>query len=242
MSHHFIQYTDVCYTYPNGTEVLKCINFRITHGEHVALLGLNGAGKSTLLLTSNGLLLPTSGEVNIGGIPVTRKTLPLIRQSVGMVFQNPDDQLFMPTVEEDVAFGPVNMKLPREEVERRVTGALRAVGAEQLRRRNPSQLSGGQKRMVAIATVLSMEPNILVLDEPTAGLDWRARAQLISVLEGFRHTIILATHDIDLAARLCPRSLVIEDGRIVAFTSTSRLLNDRDLMQRLGIEAGTPPV
>ena len=144
MSHHFIRFTDVHYAYPGGHEALRGVSFLITHGEKVALLGSNGAGKSTLLLHTDGLLMPTSGGVNVGDVPVTKKTLPLIRQSVGMVFQNPDDQLFMPSVEEDVAFGPANMNLPREEIERRVDEALRAVGMEKLRHRSPMQLSGGQ--------------------------------------------------------------------------------------------------
>ena len=162
MSHHFIRFSHVSYTYPSGTKALDDVSFLITHGEKVALLGANGAGKSTLLLHTNGLLLAQEGEVNVGDVPVTRKTLPLVRQSVGLVFQNPDDQLFMPTVEEDVSFGPANMRLPDAEIERRVEVALDRVGALDLRRRAPSELSGGQKRRVAIATVLSMEPSILV--------------------------------------------------------------------------------
>ncbi|MDE5555648.1 MAG: energy-coupling factor ABC transporter ATP-binding protein, partial [Muribaculaceae bacterium] len=170
MSHHYIRFNDVHFTYPNGYEALKGVSFLITHGEKVALLGLNGAGKSTVLLHTNGLLMPTSGEVNVGDIPVTKKTLPIVRQSVGMVFQNADDQLFMLTVEEDVAFGPLNMGLDGAEVDRRVVSALESVGASDLRTRSPFRLSGGQKKRVAIATVLSMEPSILVMDEPTAEL------------------------------------------------------------------------
>lgn len=183
MSHHYIQFTDVHYGYETGHDVLRGVNFRITHGEKVALLGRNGAGKSTLLWLTNGLLMPTSGEVNIGDVPLTRKTLPLIRQSVGMVFQNADDQLFMPTVEEDVAFGPMNMKLPKDEVTRRVLKALEDVGATQLARRQPSTLSGGEKKRAAVATVLSMEPSILVMDEPTSGLDAVGQRQLVDVVK-----------------------------------------------------------
>lgn len=235
MSHHFIRFSDVRFTYPNGYEALKGVSFEITHGEHVALLGLNGAGKSTLLLQTNGLLLPTEGEVNVGGVPVTKKTLRLVRQSVGMVFQDPDDMLFMPTVEEDVAFGPLNMGLPADEVERRVVHALREVGCEHLRNRAPFQLSGGQKRMVAIAAVLSMEPDILVLDEPTSNLDMKARRQLIEILRNFRHTILLATHDLDLVSELCPRSIVIEDGCVSSDTFTERVFSDPELCLRLGL-------
>lgn len=236
MSHHYIKYTDVRFSYPESGEVLKGVSFLITHGEKVALLGMNGAGKSTLLLTMNGLLTADSGSIDIGGIPMARKTLPLIRQSVGMVFQNSDDQLFMPTVEEDVAFGPVNMKLPREEVERRVTRALRQTGIEHLRHRNPAQLSGGQKRMAAMATVLSMEPNILVLDEPTASLDWKARCELINILGQFRHTCIVATHDLLLAQSLCDRAIILADGKVAADTTMDRVLQDPSLLELIGID------
>lgn len=235
MSHHYIKFTDVHYRYPNGYEALRGLNFLITHGERVALLGRNGAGKSTALLLTNGLLLPASGEVNVGDVPVVKKTLPLVRQSVGMVFQNPDDQLFMPTVEEDVAFGPLNMKLPQEEVERRVSRALELVGASDLRKRQPSQLSGGQKRRIAIATVLSMEPSVLVLDEPTSNLDFAARRDLINVLKDFTHTQLIATHDLDMVRELCPRTIVIDAGKVVADGETAAILNDPLILRTLGI-------
>lgn len=235
MSHHFIQFKDVHYAYPNGYEALQGVTFRITHGEKVALLGRNGAGKSTLLLHTNGLLLPTSGEVNIGGVIVTPKTLKLVRQSVGMVFQNPDDQLFMNTVEEDVAFGPANMGLTETEINDRVTQALRAVGCEELRYRAPYQLSGGQKRAVAIATVLSMEPNILVLDEPTSNLDQPSRRDCIDIIKNFMHTCLIATHDLDLVREVCPRSIVIDGGKVMADTSTAQVFSDPELLKILGI-------
>lgn len=236
MSHHYIQFKDVDYSYPGGKKALDGVSFRINHGEKVALLGVNGAGKSTLLLHTNGLLLPQRGEVNVGDVPVRKKTLPIVRQNVGMVFQNPDDQLFMSTVEEDVAFGPANMGLPDEEIRRRVSSALRAVGAEDLANRSPWQLSGGQKRRVAIATVLSMEPNILVLDEPTSNLDWSARRQLIGLLKGFDHTILVATHDLAMVNELCGRILVIDHGRIIADSDPGILERDERLRVMLGIE------
>lgn len=223
MSHHYIQFNDVKYRYTGGDEALRGVTFRITHGEHVALVGLNGSGKSTLLLQINGLLMPTSGNVVIGDIPVTKKTVKIIRQTVGMVFQNADDMLFMPTIAEDIAFGPRNMNLPEEEVERRVKGALRAVGLEGLGDRAPFTLSGGQRRAAAIAAVLSMEPNILVLDEPTANLDAAARRNLIDILKKFHHTILLATHDTDLALELCPRSILLDKGLIAADAPTAEL-------------------
>lgn len=242
MSHHYIQFNDVHFSYPHGPEVLCGIDFRITHGEHVALLGLNGSGKSTLLLQINGLLMPTRGEVVIGDIPVTKKTLRLVRQSVGMVFQNSDDMLFMPTIGEDVAFGPRNMRLPEEEVTRRVDAALKAVGLEGLADRPAFSLSGGQRRAAAIASVLSMEPDILVLDEPSANLDARARRQLIDILRSFRHTVLLATHDTDMALELCSRSIVVDSGRIVADAPTQVLALSQDPLQAALFVSGPGPV
>lgn len=224
MSHHYLQFDRVSFAYPNSPEVLHEVSFRINHGEHVALIGLNGSGKSTLLLQTNGLLMPSSGQVIVGDIPVEKKTLPLIRQTVGMVFQNSDDMLFMPTVGEDVAFGPRNMKLPEEEVTRRVKGALEAVGLAGYESRMPFTLSGGQRRAAAIATVLAMEPSILVLDEPSANLDERARRQLISLLASFSHSFLLATHDLEMALELCPRALLMSEGRIIKDDSTSRVI------------------
>lgn len=236
MSHHYIKFDKVHYTYPNGYEALRGVTFRINHGEKVALLGLNGAGKSTLLLHTNGLLMPSSGEVNIGDVPVTKKTLPLVRQSVGMVFQDPDDQLFMPTLEDDVAFGPRNMGLPEAEVQRRVDQALAAVGVSDLRHRAPFEMSGGQRRAGAIATVLSMGPSILVLDEPTSALDTAARQRVIDLIRGFDHTILIATHDLEMAADLCPRSLLMADGQIIADAPTANILKDDDLLASAGLK------
>lgn len=236
MSHHYLHFRGVHYRYPGGYEALKGVTFSLIHGEKVALLGANGAGKSTLALHCNGLLLPTEGQVNVGGIPVERKTLPLVRQSVGLVFQNPDDQLFMPTVEEDVAFGPLNMRLPQQEVEHRVVQALQAVGALALRKQSCASLSGGQKRRVAIATVLSMQPNVLVMDEPTSNLDPRARRLLIELLEGFGHTCLIATHDLDMVHRLCRRALVMAGGRMIADLPVTDLFADHALLQRAGLE------
>lgn len=227
MSHHYIKFDHVSFSYPGGKNVLSDISFRINHGEHVALLGLNGSGKSTLLLHINGLLTPKTGKVVIGDIPVVKKTMRLIRQTVGMVFQNPDDMLFMPTIGEDVAFGPRNMHLPEEEVERRVKKALEAVGLDGFADRPSFSLSGGERRAAAIAAVLAMEPSILVLDEPSANLDAKARRRLIDILKQFRHTILLATHDIPLAEELCPRSLVMEAGEIVADIPTPSLPAER---------------
>lgn len=240
MSHHYLRFDEVHYAYPNGYEALRGVSFQISHGEKVALVGANGAGKSTLLLHTDGLLTPSRGQVVMGGITLTRKTLPLVRQSVGLVFQNPDDQLFMPTVEEDVAFGPANMGLTCEEIEQRVTAALEAVGATELRCRSPYQLSGGQKKSVSIATVLSMEPSILVMDEPTSNLDPRARRQIIELIRTFRHTSLIATHDMEMVNELCPRTLVMREGRIVADGPTDRIFGDRELLESCGLERPRP--
>lgn len=234
MSHHYIKATDIHFSYPDGYEALRGVNFMIRHGERVALLGRNGAGKSTLLLHCDGLLLPSKGEMNIGGIPVVKTTLPEIRRSVGMVFQNPDDQLFMPTVEEDVAFGPINMGIPRKDIDKIVTESLQEVGALSLRHRQPATLSGGQKRRVAIATVLAMMPSVLVLDEPTSNLDFGGRRELIRLLDKFHHTQLIATHDLPFVRQHCPRSIVLHEGKIVADGPTVEILSSpqiRNILQ-----------
>ena len=236
MSHHYLRFDDVRYTYPDGHEALRGVSFTLRHGEKAALVGMNGAGKSTLLLHTDGLLLPSSGRVDVGGITVTRKTLPIVRQTVGLVFQDADNQLFMPTVGEDVAFGPANMGLTPEEIDERVTRALRAVGAEALRDSAPCRLSGGQKKSVAIATVLAMEPSILVMDEPTSNLDPRARRLIIDLLSRFDHTMLIATHDIDMIPELCPRTIVMHEGRIAADGDTERIFADLPLIEPCGLE------
>ena len=236
MSHHYLRFDDVHYRYPNGYEALCGVSFRITHGEKVALVGANGAGKSTLLLHTNGLLMPSQGGVVLGGIALTRRTLPLVRQSVGLVFQDSDNQLFMPTVEEDVAFGPSNMRLEPEEIRRRVTEALDAVGALDLRGESPFRLSGGQKKRVAIATVLAMEPTVLVMDEPTSNLDPRARRQIIDLIRRFSHTTLIATHDMEMVLDLCDRTIVMKEGRIVADGSTRHVFGDLALLEECGLE------
>ena len=236
MSHHYLRFDDLHYRYPNGFEALCGVSFRITHGEKVALVGANGAGKSTLLLHTNGLLMPSQGGVVLGGIALTRRTLPLVRQSVGLVFQDSDNQLFMPTVEEDVAFGPSNMRLEPEEIRRRVTEALDAVGALDLRGESPFRLSGGQKKRVAIATVLAMEPSVLVMDEPTSNLDPRARRQIIDLIRRFSHTTLIATHDMEMVLDLCDRTIVMKEGRIVADGSTRHVFGDLALLEECGLE------
>ncbi|HQO58965.1 MAG TPA: ABC transporter ATP-binding protein [Candidatus Omnitrophota bacterium] len=236
MSHPIVEARDVHYVYPDGTEGLNGVFFHITHGESVALVGENGSGKSTLLLHLNGCLMPTRGEICIGGCPVSLKTLGIVRRSVGMVFQNPDDQLFMPTVFDDVAFGPLNLGLDREAGERQAMQALETVGAAPLRGRPPYRLSQGEKRAVAIATVLAMSPDILVLDEPTSSLDPASRRRLIELLKTFRHTKIIATHDLDMAADLCERVLVLHQGRIIADGPMQEVLCDENVLNQSNLE------
>ncbi len=209
-----IKFQDVSFSYPGGHEVLRHISFSIQPGEKVALVGLNGSGKSTLLLHTNGLLLPDSGTVSINGKVIDRKNLEECRKSVGMVFQNADDQLFMPTVEADVAFGPRNMGLKEEEVKSRVEEALRITGCTSFRNSAPFHLSGGQKKMASIATVLSMRPDILVFDEPTSGLDFAAEAQFIGIVDRLPHTMLMSSHDMDLIRRLCTRAILMDQGTI----------------------------
>jgi cobalt/nickel transport system ATP-binding protein len=236
MSHHIVDVQDLTYTYPDGTAAVRGISFRIHHGESVAVVGANGAGKSTLLLHLNGYLTPQSGTVRIGDFPLTRETLKDIRRTVGMIFQDPDDQLFMPTVYEDVAFGPLNLGLPLDEVEQRVHKALLRVGVEHLRERPPYKLSGGEKRAVSIATVLAMSPDILVMDEPSSNLDPRARRVLIELLAGFHHTKIIATHDLDMVLDLCQRTIVLREGRIITDGPTSEIFRNDRLLDECHLE------
>ncbi len=236
MSHHIVEVSGLRHTYPDGTEALRGVSFRITHGESVAVVGANGAGKSTLLLHLNGYLAPQEGTVRIGDVPLTKKTLQDVRKTVGMVFQDPDDQLFMPTVREDVAFGPLNLGLPPDEVDRRVAEALERVGATELGNRPPYRLSGGEKRGVAIATVLAMSPDILVMDEPSSNLDPGARRRLITLLDSFQHTKIIATHDLDMVLELCSRTIVFHRGTVTADGPTREIFGDEGLLRASSLE------
>ncbi len=236
LSHPTVEARGLGYRYPDGHTALRDVNFRIHQGESVAIIGGNGAGKSTLLLHLNGVLTPSSGEVRIGDLPVTADTLAEVRRSVGLVFQDPDDQLFMPTVFDDVAFGPLNMGMPPGEVAARVTQVLDTVGASHLAMRPPYRLSGGEKRAVAIAGVLAMSPSILVMDEPSDGLDPASRRRLINLLAGFDHTKIIATHDLDLVLDLCSRVLVMSAGEIVADNSPEAIFSDIALLERCDLE------
>ncbi|HEX7441810.1 MAG TPA: ABC transporter ATP-binding protein [Caldimonas sp.] len=239
MSHPVVEVRGLAHTYPDGTPALRGVDLRILQGESVALVGANGTGKSTLLLHLNGLLLPSAGEVRIGELPVARATLAQVRRMVGFVFQDADDQLFMPTVQDDVAFGPANLGLPAQEVEARVRAALESVGAAHLAARAPYRLSGGEKRAVAIAGVLAMAPSILVLDEPSSGLDHAGRRRLIGLLRSFTQTRVIATHDLELVLEVCSRVVVLHDGRVQADGAPQALFADRELLRLCGLE---PPM
>jgi cobalt/nickel transport system ATP-binding protein len=228
---------DLWFDYPDGTPALRGINLEIAAGEAVGLVGGNGAGKSTLLLQLIGCLSPARGSLRVGGRPVARGTLAEVRRAVGMVFQDPDDQLFMPTVFDDVAFGPLNQGLARDEIEARVAAALACVGMGHLRERPPHRLSGGEKRSVAIATALAQRPDVLVLDEPSSNLDPRARRRLIGWLQGFPCTRIIATHDLELVVETCTRVLVLDGGHLVAAGPVREILGDIALMDRHGLES-----
>lgn len=230
MSHHIVEVKDLKFHYPDQTSALEGVSFQIQHGESVAIVGANGAGKSTLLLHLNGYLTPTDGMVRIGDFQLTPQTLQDVRRTVGMVFQDPDDQLFMSTVFDDVAFGPLNLGHTADEVGALVEKALETVGVAHLKRRPPHRLSTGQKRRVAIASVLSMSPDILVMDEPTAGLDPQARTQLIHLLKTFQHTKIIATHDLDLVVDLCERTIVMHDGKIRADGPSLEIFNNDEIL------------
>lgn len=237
MSHHKLEVRDLHFTYPDGHKAINGMSFSIFHGESVGIIGANGAGKSTLLMLLMGVLFPSQGKVLVGDVPVTKKTLPYIRQRLGMVFQDPDDQLFMTTVYDDVAFGPRNYKLEEKEVEKRVIQALDLVGIPHLKDRAPYKLSGGEKRAAAIASVLSMQPDILVMDEPTAGLDPKSRRRVMGLFKSFTHTRIITSHDLDMVFGLCERTIVMKEGEIAAQGPTAEILANAELMDACGLEA-----
>lgn len=223
------------YRYPDGTLALDGISLEVYAGERVALVGLNGAGKSTLLMQLNGILRG-EGRIFIEGLELGDATLGRIRARVGFVFQNPDDQLFSPTVRDDVAYGPLYMGLAGIEIDRRVERALAAVGMSEHAERMPHHLSIGQRKRVSLATVLSMDPAILVLDEPSAGLDPKARRELIALLSDMPQSMLVSTHDMRLARDLCERVVIMERGRIVAGGAARDVLGDGELLERYGLE------
>lgn len=235
-----IQIEDLSFSYPDGRQALQDICLEIDAGKKVAAVGPNGAGKSTLLLHLNGIL-HGEGSVRVSGLEVNGKNARAVRARVGLVFQDPDDQLFCTTVLEDVAFGPLHLGLPPDEVRRRAASALEAVSMAGHEGRMPHHLSLGERKRVAIATALAMEPEILVLDEPSAGLDPRARRSLIAILRALPQTMLVASHDMRLVWELCPRTVILDDGQIVADGATVDLLRDGVLMERHGLETPYQP-
>jgi len=233
--HHTIDVSDLKFSYPDGHVALRGVTLSIAPGEKVALVGPNGAGKSTLMLHLNGIL-KGQGEVKVCGMPLVDGSLGKVRAAVGLVFQDPDDQLFSPTVFEDVAFGPLHMGVPEPEVRERVTRALAAVDMGDFAERVSHHLSTGEKKRIAIATVLSMDPEILVLDEPSAGLDPRARRGLIGLLRELPQTMLISTHDLLLVRELFPRTAIMDRGQIVADGPTDSILNDPELLEAHGLE------
>ena len=241
----------LAFAYPDGHQALFGVDLHVHRGERVALLGPNGAGKTTLVLHLNGILAAGAGSVAVSGLPVAKDNFPEIRRRVGIVFQDPDDQLFMPTVRQDVAFGPANLGLEGDELEARVQHALEQVGMAAYADRPPHHLSFGQRRRVAVATVLAMEPEILVLDEPSSNLDPASRRELADILRSLDVTVLMVTHDLPYALELCPRSVVLSDGYVVADGSTYDVLTDDSLMRGHRLElpfgfdprtVGVPPV
>lgn len=218
------------YVYPDGQVALDGVDLTVAPGERIAVLGPNGAGKTTLMLHLNGVLTATAGTVEICGIPLNRKTVQELRRRVGLVFQDPDDQLFMPTVAADVAFGPANFGVRGEALAARVSRALQAVSLTEQAERSPTHLSAGQRRRAALATVLACEPDILVLDEPSANLDPVARRELADTLAGLDATMLIVTHDLPYAAQLCQRAVVMDNGVIVADGPVTEILSDAELL------------
>ena len=225
----------LCHAYPDGSTSLHGVSFALAAGERLAVIGPNGAGKSSLLLHLNGILRAQRGSVAIFGTAVADAALRDIRRRVGMVFQHPDDQLFCPSVFEDIAFGPRNLGLDEAEVARRVAEAVRTTGLDGLEQRAPYHLSIGQKRRAALATVLSMRPDLLVLDEPTANLDPRGRRELLALLEAMPYTMIVATHNLEFARALCPQCLLLDKGAIAASGPTGAILDDVELLLEHGL-------
>ncbi|MEK7321848.1 MAG: ATP-binding cassette domain-containing protein [Pseudomonadota bacterium] len=231
-----IHVDDVHFTYPDGHEVLRGVSCRLRHGEKVALIGPNGAGKSTFMSLLNGVELPSRGRVNVGGMEVKKENLTAVRRKVGIVFQDPDDQLFCPTVFDDVAFGPLNLGLPIDEIHARVAESLALVGLTGFEERSSFHLSFGERKRLALATVLSYQPDILVFDEPSTNMDPLNRRRLISWLRSSEKTMLLCTHDLDIALDVCSRCIVLVKGVIVADGPANEILYDRALLEANNLE------
>lgn len=236
MSHIHIDIQNLSFAYEEQQPILQNITLHAAEHEAIGIIGANGVGKSTLLKLLVGLHLNFSGHIRVEEIPVEAKTLPLVREKIGYVFQDSDSQLFMSTAYEDIAFAPRNYGLPEAEVERRVTQALNMVGIPQLRDKQIFKMSGGEKKLVSLATILSLTPDIILMDEPSIALDPRNRRRLIKLLNSFEHLKIIATHDLDLVLDTCKRTIILADGRIIADGPTQSLLSNRKLLEDNGLE------
>ena len=232
----YLKINNLSYSYPDGHEALIDISFSVQKGESIAILGPNGAGKTTLILHLNGILGNLSGEIEVAGLEYTNENIAKIRETVGVVFQDPDDQLFMPTVIEDVMFGPKNFGYSNEEAEKNAIEALKMVGMDNFQDRPPHHLSFGQKRKVAIATVLASKPRLLVLDEPASNLDPASRRDLIKILKNLNISIILVTHDLPMALGICERSLILNEGEIKEDSQTKTILKNEEIMKENRLE------
>jgi cobalt/nickel transport system ATP-binding protein len=230
-----LEVRDLRFAYPGGEPILDGVSLAVEPGEHVAILGPNGAGKSTLLLQLNGLLMPDAGRVVVDGVVVSDETVREVRRRVGLVFQDPDDQLFLPSLVEDVAFGPLNHGDDPHDAEHAALDQLERFGLRHVAHRAAHHLSGGEKRLASLATVLVMQPDILALDEPTTSLDARGRRRVVDTLRSRPESLLVATHDLDLARELCPRAVVLSDGRVVADGDTRKILQDSSLLRDHGL-------
>jgi cobalt/nickel transport system ATP-binding protein len=236
MSHIHIDVENVSFQYECGKEILKDISFHASETDAIGLIGANGVGKSTLLKLLVGLNLDFTGKIRVEEIPVEKRTLSQIRSKIGYVFQDSDSQLFMSTAYEDIAFAPRNYGLPEAEVEKRVTQALQMTGIEYLRDKQIYKMSGGEKKLVSIATILSMTPDIILMDEPSIALDPRNRRNLIHILNSFEHLKIIASHDLDMILDTCERTILMADGRIIKDGPTKEILTDKELLESNGLE------
>ncbi|GHU68263.1 putative ABC transporter ATP-binding protein [Clostridia bacterium] len=232
-----LRVTDLSVVYPDGTIGIDNLSLSITDGESVALIGANGAGKTTLMLALEGVIPITRGEIDLDGITLSKKTISQIRSRVGMVFQNPDDQLFMASIYDDIAFGPRNAGLDESAIADKVEEVAHTLNISHMLKRSALKLSGGEKRLSAIASVLSMDPTVLLFDEPTAFLDMKARRNLIGVLNAMRHTKLIASHDLTFIVETCARAVIIKDGTVFADDAVCSIIHNHDLMQSGGLEA-----
>lgn len=236
MSHIYIDVENVIFGYEKGREILKNISLHVGEQESIGLVGANGVGKSTLLKLLVGLNLDFTGTIQIGGIPVKKETLSQIREKIGYVFQDSDSQLFMSTAFEDIAFAPRNYGLSEDEVKKRVNRALELVGISHLRDKQIFKMSGGEKKLVSIATILSMTPDIILMDEPSITLDPRNRRNLIRILNSFKQLKIIASHDLDMILDTCERTIIMSNGKIVCDGATKEILSNKKLLEENGLE------